>query len=175
MTNKSGVKPRHYKWCISSYGDTCSTTRFFGWWDVSQWECGTSQREVMYIYVYIARFVQKSCVKCSTWVGSFNKSEKLSCCGYICFGALTHLFRPNNKISCYLVFGYLVVIFCYLVWRGVLVHRNICNHNKIVSLIYMYIYIHIYRSNLCRSVWKNHKSHRDDRPLIRKEILLNME
>ena len=26
------------------------------------------------------------------------KSEKLSCCGYICFGAQRHFFRPNNKI-----------------------------------------------------------------------------
>ena len=28
---------------------------------------------------------------------------KLSCCGYICFRALTHFLRPNNKICCYLV------------------------------------------------------------------------
>ena len=28
---------------------------------------------------------------------------KLSYCGYICFGALTHFFRPNNKTFCYLV------------------------------------------------------------------------
>ena len=34
----------------------------------------------------------------------------------------------------------------------------------------IYIYLYIYRSNLCRSVWKNYKTYRDDRPLIRKLI-----
>ena len=29
----------------------------------------------------------------------------------------------------------------------------------------------IYNSNLSRGVWENYKTHRDDRPLIRKEIL----
>ena len=35
----------------------------------------------------------------------------------------------------------------------------------------MYIYI----SNLCRSVWENYKTYRDDRTLIRKEIKWSME
>ena len=40
----------------------------------------------------------------------------------------------------------------------------------------IYIYnTYIYRSNLCRSVWENYKTYRDDRPLIRKEILWSME
>ena len=36
----------------------------------------------------------------------------------------------------------------------------------------IYIYMSIYRSILCRSVWQNYSTNRDDRPLIRKEILL---
>ena len=51
-----------------------------------------------YIKENIPRIVQESCVQCSIWIGSFNKLVKLSCCGYLCFGALTHFFRPNNKI-----------------------------------------------------------------------------
>ena len=38
-----------------------------------------------------------------------------------------------------------------------------------------YRYIYIYRSNLCRSVWENYTTCRDDRPLIRKEIKWSME
>ena len=34
---------------------------------------------------------------------------------------------------------------------------------------------HDCRSNLCRSVWENYKTYRDDRPLIRKEIKWSME
>ena len=42
-------------------------------------------------------------------------------------------------------------------------------------LVFGNIYIYIYRSNLCRSVWENCKEYRDDRPLIRKEIKWSME
>ena len=31
------------------------------------------------------------------------------------------------------------------------------------------------RTNLCRSVWENYKTYRDDRPLIQKEIKWSME
>ena len=64
---------------------------------------------IIYIYIYVARIVQESCVECSTWIGSFNKSVKLSCCGYICFGALTHFFRPNNKIYIYKIYIYIYI------------------------------------------------------------------
>ena len=44
----------------------------------------------MYIVV---RYFQASCRE-----GVLIKSEKLSCCDYICFDARGHFFRPNNKI-----------------------------------------------------------------------------
>ena len=44
----------------------------------------------IYIYIYIARIVQESCVECSTWIGSFNESVKLSCCGKIV--SLTYIY-----------------------------------------------------------------------------------
>ena len=37
------------------------------------------------------------------------------------------------------------------------------------------IYTYIYRSNLCRSVWENYKTYRDDQQLIQKEIKWSIE
>ena len=51
----------------------------------------------------------------------------------------------NLRVRVYLSLRFYLTsfIFCYLVWRSALVHRNICNHNKIVSLIW-FIYIYVY-------------------------------
>ena len=43
------------------------------------------------------------------------------------------------------------------------------------SFTFYYLDWYIYRSNLCRSVWENYKTYRDDRTLIRKEIKWSME
>ena len=55
-----------------------------------------------------------------------------------------------TTLCVYLSVGFLVwivtIYFVNLVWRGIK-YRNGCNHNRIVSLVYIYIYIYIYKSS----------------------------
>ena len=46
----------------------------------------------------------------------------------------------------------------------------LCSNPCYIYYSHFYIYIYIYRSNLCRSVCENYKTYRDDQPLIRKEM-----
>ena len=63
------------------------------------------------------------------------KSVKLSCCGYICFGALTHFFRPNNK-NVYIIYIYIYICGSSEDFTCNYIKQEVLHYTEIINLLH---------------------------------------